>query len=61
MGGWGRALCHEFHSLARRSACVRSLLNEITGVDTFDGRSDDKGAEPEGLVMAEIDGRFVHT
>ena len=30
-----------------------------TGVDTFDGRSDDKGPEPEGLVMAEIDGRFV--
>ena len=25
--------------------------------DTFDGRSDDKGAEPEGLAMAEIDGR----
>lgn len=28
-------------------------------MDTFDGRSDDKGAEPEGLAMAEIDGRLV--
>lgn len=31
----------------------------MTGVDSFDGRSDDKGAEPEGLAMAEIDGRCV--
>lgn len=30
-----------------------------TDVGSFDGRSDDKGAEPEGLTMAEIDGRFV--
>lgn len=30
-----------------------------SGVDSFDGRSDDKGAEPEGLAMAEINGRFV--
>ncbi|CAN0479244.1 unnamed protein product, partial [Scytosiphon promiscuus] len=28
-----------------------------TDADSFDGRSDDKGAEPEGLAMAEIDGR----
>lgn len=38
-----------------RSAC----LLPKTGTDTFDGRSDDKGAEPEGLVMAEINGRFA--
>ena len=25
--------------------------------DSFDERSDDKGAEPEGLAMTEIDGR----
>lgn len=31
-----------------------------TGVDSFDERSDDKGPEPEGLAMAEIDGRSEH-
>ncbi|CAM9613676.1 unnamed protein product, partial [Hapterophycus canaliculatus] len=34
------------------------IFNSEGGVDTFDGRSDDKGAEPEGLAMAEIDGRI---
>ena len=33
-------------------------FSAVAGVDTFDGRSDDKGAEPEGLAMAEIDGRY---
>ncbi|CAB1115103.1 unnamed protein product [Ectocarpus sp. CCAP 1310/34] len=32
------------------------IFNSNGGVATFDGRSDDKGPEPEGLAMAEIDG-----
>eukprot|EP00752_Nemacystus_decipiens_P017246 g15450.t1 len=32
------------------------IFNSEGDVDSFDSRSDDKGAEPEGLVMAEIDG-----
>ncbi|CBJ25800.1 alkaline phosphatase [Ectocarpus siliculosus] len=35
---------------------VSDIFNSNGGVDTFDGRSDDKGPEPEGLAMAEIDG-----
>lgn len=40
---------------------MRRLYHAVTlsDADTFDERSDDKGPEPEGLVMAEIDGRFV--
>eukprot|EP00903_Cladosiphon_okamuranus_P012016 g11282.t1 len=34
------------------------IFNSQGGVDSFDNRSDDKGAEPEGLAMAEIDGRI---
>lgn len=29
--------------------------------DSFDNRSDEKGPEPEGLVMTEIDGRLVQS
>ncbi|CAN0537720.1 unnamed protein product, partial [Laminaria digitata] len=33
------------------------LFNSQGDADTFDERSDDKGPEPEGLAIAEIDGR----
>eukprot|EP00904_Undaria_pinnatifida_P006682 jgi/Undpi1/3143/HiC_scaffold_15.g06517.m1 len=32
------------------------LFNSEGGADSFDERSDDKGSEPEGLAIAEIDG-----
>lgn len=34
-----------------------SLAYVITEPESFDERSDDKGIEPEGLEVAEIDGR----
>lgn len=34
------------------------IFNSQGSTDTFDERSDDKGAEPEGLVVTEIDGRL---
>ncbi|CAN0424076.1 unnamed protein product [Ascophyllum nodosum] len=34
------------------------LFNSEGSSDTFDERSDDKGAEPEGLVVTEIDDRL---
>ncbi|CAM9565311.1 unnamed protein product [Pylaiella littoralis] len=34
------------------------IFNSEGGMETFDGRSDDKGPEPEGLALAEIDGRM---
>ena len=36
-------------------------FSTMAGEDTFDGRSDNKGPEPEGLAMAEIDGRYAFT
>lgn len=35
---------------------VPEIFNSNGGVDSFDNRSDDKGAEPEALTLAEIDG-----
>lgn len=42
--------------------CFRQPLTNTASAaaDSFDGRSDDKGAEPEGLAIAEIDGRLVY-
>lgn len=35
------------------------MRHNLTDEDSFDERSDDKGAEPEGLVLAEIEDRLV--
>ena len=46
-----------FYSAAFPSTTPTNTVS--TDADSFDTRSDDKGAEPEGLAITEIDGRSV--
>jgi hypothetical protein len=48
----------DFERITAADPEFASLFNASNSNNTFKNRSDDKGPEPEGVTVAEIDGRF---